>query len=299
MNEFDFIKTLQLDKKPSHTSIGDDAVLYNGALIAKDIMCEGVHFLSTTPIEHVVHKLFSSNVSDIASMGGIATACLIGVAVPKGYDLQTLSDSIKKYCKFYELELIGGDTTSSFGGLMLSMTVIGTPQANVLTRSGAKAGDLVYVSRKLGSAKMSLECELGTHQHNIDKYKHYSLNAETKLGALLGSIDCITACTDISDGLGIDLGNIATSSNVKIVLDSDKLTDASVFNIDYAIQSGEEYALVFCVQDYMAEELERYIFRVLSKEIFCIGRVFDGKNVYLSQGKSLINITNQGYEHKF
>ncbi len=297
MNEFDFIKSLQLGKQNSHTSIGDDAVLINNMLISKDIMVEGVHFLATTPTELVIRKLFSSNVSDIASMGGVAKACLIGVAIPSGYDIEAISKSIIKYCNHYNLELIGGDTTSSTSGLMLSMTVIGEPSSNILTRSGANVGDVVFVSRMLGASKMALENELGATKHDVADNKHLMLDAEVRLGELLGNIPNVTACTDISDGLGVDANNIATSSSVKIVIDADKLQDASVSMIDYAISSGEEYALLFTAEASMAYELQNYVFNVLSKDIYAIGIVEKGTGVYLSTNSKLVDISKKGYEH--
>ena len=116
------------------------------------------------------------------------------------------------------------------------------------------------------------EKELNQNSCNIDKYYHYSVNAEDKLGIYLGSLDGITSMTDISDGLGVDLNNIALSSNKKAVieyscLDLSYLDEYGIDNFDYFISSGEEFALVFTVKSYLASKIQKDILDYLNINI--------------------------------
>ena len=114
MNEFDFISGLEKSVLNKNRFIGDDAAcIYNKLLISKDILVENIHFLESTPLEYVIHKLFTCNISDTASMGAVSKYVLLGLAVKDKSYLDMVMPLIEKECRLYNVELIGGDTSSS------------------------------------------------------------------------------------------------------------------------------------------------------------------------------------------
>jgi len=303
MGEFEFIERLKRSPKEDILSIGDDAAFFDGYLVAKDILTENIHFLPTTPIEMVVKKLFVSNISDICAMGGYPKYCLLGISIPEKYPfVQNIIFAVNKMVENYNIELIGGDTTKSKSNIFLSLTVIGKPHKNLLKRSGAKAGDLVYLSRPVGLSKVSLEKELGIADVNIDPYLHYKKEPEIELSKYLSESCFVSSCIDISDGVGRDASHIAKQSGVKIIIDKGKL-DVGIFNelslenpIDYIISSGEEFALLFTVKCENSAEFES-ICKEKFPDVKLVGYVTEGEGVYLKDFSTMKNISDSGFEH--
>jgi len=292
--EFSLIERLSsmLDNGGVTLGVGDDAALFGETLVAKDIMVEGVHFTKGAPLLHIMRKLVTANVSDIAAMGGVAEYALLGIAIPDGYEVDP-ADIVRPF-NIYGVKLIGGDTTSSKDSLFLSVTIIGKKNEYVLKRSGAKVGDLIYISRPVGRVRQQLDEELA----GSDTYNHYLVKAETELGDLLGRTGIATSCIDISDGLGRDASHIADMSCVKMVIDADKIPVDKLTDIEnpieYAIGSGEEFALLFTVPSDRQTEFE-----MMSSKSILIGRVAEGKGVYLDTGIGMKEISGFGYEHSF
>ncbi|MBC7196059.1 MAG: thiamine-phosphate kinase [Deferribacterales bacterium] len=304
MGEFDFIERLKRAPKEDVLSIGDDAAFFDGYLVAKDMLIENIHFLPTTPIEMVIKKLFVSNISDICAMGGYPKYCLLGISIPDKYTfLDNIVIAINKMTENYNIELIGGDTTKSRSDIFLSLTVIGKPYKNLLKRSGARPGDLVYLSRPVGLSKVSLEKELEVVDFNVDPYLHYKNEPELKLSKYLSESSFVSSCIDISDGLGRDASHISKQSGVRIIVEQNKL-DISIFNglslenpIDYIISSGEEFALLFTVKSENNEEFES-VCREKFPDVKSIGYVTEGEGVYLKDSSLMRNISDSGFEHK-
>ncbi len=302
MKEFDFISCLEKSILNKNKYIGDDAAcIYDKLLISKDILSENIHFLNNTPLEYIIHKLFTCNISDIASMGATAKYVLLGLALKDSAYLNNIISLIEKECSFYNVELIGGDTTSSEKNVF-SLTVIGERGKNIVYRNGAKSGDIIAISRLVGKCRISLERELNQKSFNIDKYYHYKVSAENKLGTYLGNIDGITSMTDISDGLWIDLYNIAISSNKKAIIEYENidlsyLNEYKINNFDYFISSGEEFALIFTIKKDRFLQIKSDIFRDLGISIIPIGRIEDGNGIYLEKNGYLQQINKAGYEH--
>ena len=302
MKEFEFIRLLEKDFNQDNL-IGDDAALiYNNILISKDILVENIHFLKSTPLEYVIHKLFTSNISDIASMGGTSKYVFLGIAADNEKILEVLTPLIKRECEKYNVILAGGDTTSSKNGLFLSLTVVGSKGKNILMRSRACENDIIFLSRPVGKCKISLEKELNIKNHNIDKYEHYKVCAEDRLGSFLSSLDCITSSTDISDGLSTDLYNIAESSHKKAVIEYNKLPvdylkDYNINALDYILSSGEEYALIFTVKKDGSQIVKNLIKDKLNIDIIPIGRMEKGSGIFLEKDGHMQSIILSGYEH--
>lgn len=302
MKEFEFISYLEKSIVNKNKYIGDDAALiYDRLLISKDMLSENVHFLSSTPLKYVIHKLFTCNISDISSMGAVAKYVLLGLALKDKSYLEQILPLIEEECKFYNVELIGGDTTSSERNVF-SLTVIGERGANTVYRSGAESGDIIFISRPLGRCRISLEKELNKYSFNIDEYYHYQVNAENKLGAYLGSTSGITSMTDISDGLGVDLNNIALSSNKKAVIEYDRLDlsyldEYGIDNFEYFVSSGEEFALLFTVKSSFALKIQKDILDKLGIKIIPVGRIEEGSGIFVEKNGHMQKIAKGGYEH--
>lgn len=302
MNEFDFISGLEKSALNKNKFIGDDAAcIYDKLLISKDILIENIHFLANTPLEYVIHKLFTCNISDIASMGAVPKYVLLGLAVKDKSYLDNVIPFIEKECRLYNVELIGGDTSSSEKN-MFSLTVTGERGRNIIYRNGACEGDIIFISRMPGKCRLSLENELNIYNHNIDKYYHYQVMAEDKLGAYLGNIDDITSMTDISDSFSVDLNNIAFSSNKKAVIEYDKLdlsylNDFNVNHFEYFLSSGEEFSLLFTVKKSSAEKVKSKVYENLGINIIPVGRIEAGSGIYVEKDGQMQKIILSGYEH--
>lgn len=292
-----------LDKSGVTLGVGDDAALFGDTLVCKDIMAEGVHFTKGAPVMHIMRKVVTANVSDIAAMGGTAELGLLGIAIPAGYDI-TAEDMARPF-DAYGVKLIGGDTTSSKDSLFISVTIIGRKNEHVLTRSGAKAGDIIYMSRPVGRVREFLDKELAAEAGSGSRpeqgegsvtYNHYLVKAETELGDLLGKTGIATSCIDISDGLGRDASHIADMSGVKMVIEADRIPVDHLENKDvmFAIGSGEEFALLYTIDEKDVKELE-----MMSPKSIRIGRVEAGRGVYLEKDGEQTDISDSGYEHTF
>ena len=292
MKEFDFIELLKSTTEiKDGFGIGDDAALAGGLLIAKDLMSENIHFKSEAPVDDIIFKLFTANVSDIAAMGARAQYGLLGISIPEGRDPEKLADAVKKAAEFYNIALIGGDTTGSAQHLHLSLTVIGQKNKNVLRRSGAKAGDIVFLSRPVGDAAKLLAKELKGEA----EYGHYRLTAECAVGEFLGQTSYCTACIDVSDGVASDAGHISKASSVKIIIEDELLGSLSP---EADLNSGEEFALLFTVKPETAEEFMNKCLQQTGTMPLEIGRVEPGEGVFFEKDKELTPIKG-GFEHNF
>jgi thiamine-monophosphate kinase len=307
MDEFGFIDRLK--KKSIHKenilSIGDDAAVIDNYLIAKDILVENVHFLPSTPIEHVIKKLFVSNISDICAMGGYPEYVLLGISIPEKYNkVNKIVEEVSFNLKQYNLYLIGGDTTLSKSGLFLSLTILGHPHKKILTRSGATPSDLLFISRKTGLSKLSLERELNQNNFDIDPYLHYKNEPELRLSKILSEEINTTSCIDISDGLGRDASHIAEASNVKLIIEKSLLRNENLSkynlkdSLSYMLNSGEEFGLLFTI-DKNDEKLLLDRCKMENISPIKIGFVTKGRGVFLKDGNNYIDISNAGYEHRF
>jgi thiamine-monophosphate kinase len=286
LGEFGLIDhlTKNFDVKNASTikSIGDDgAVLDFGSkkvVVSTDLLIEGVHFdLAYMPLKHLGYKAVVVNVSDICAMNAKATQITVSVAVSNRFPLEALEElfeGINHAAKFYNIDVIGGDTTSSQKGLIISITAIGeADQEDIIYRNGAKETDLLVVSGDLGSAYMGLqvlEREKQVFQVNpnnqpdLDAYSYLierQLKPEARhdIKELLKKLELQpTSMIDISDGLSSEIIHICKQSKVgcnlyeeKIPVDPQFINVCEEFNIDsttVAINGGEDYELLFTIK---------------------------------------------------
>ena len=170
LGEFKLIDHLTQSVKPQNKStvlgIGDDAAIIdhsnNKTLISTDLLLEGIHFdLSYMPLKHLGYKAVMVNLSDLYAMNAKPTQITVSIAVSNRFTVEALEElytGINLACKNYKVDLVGGDTTSSTSGLMLSLTAIGNAtQDRIVKRSGAQEHDLLVVSGDLGAAYTGLQ----------------------------------------------------------------------------------------------------------------------------------------------
>ncbi|MDI9255992.1 MULTISPECIES: thiamine-phosphate kinase [Flavobacterium] len=262
-------------------SIGDDAAIldFNGkkTVVSTDLLIEGVHFdLSYMPLKHLGYKAVVVNLSDIAAMNAKPTQITVSIAVSNRFPLEALEElfeGIAMAAKIYQVDVVGGDTTSSQKGMILSITAIGeADEQEIVYRNGAKENDLLVVTGDLGSAYMGLqvlEREKQVFQVNpnnqpdLDNYtylieRQLKPEARTDIRELLEKLEVKpTSMIDISDGLSSEIIHICKQSKVgcnlfeeKIPVDPQFINVCEEFNIDsttVAINGGEDYELLFTI----------------------------------------------------
>ena len=290
LGEFGLIRALtdniKLVNESSKLGVGDDAAIINhgnnDVLVSTDMLLEGVHFdLTYVPLKHLGYKAAIVNFSDIYAMNGRPKQLTVGLACSNRFPVEALEqlyEGIQMACAAYGVDLVGGDTTSSQAGLILSLTIIGEVEKDkAVKRSGAKVGDLLVVSGDLGGAYVGLqllEREKSVFMDHPDAQpdlegNDYILERQLKPEARRDIVEYLaeigiqpSAMIDISDGLSSEILHICNQSNTgcrlyeeKIPIDSTTYNMAREFGLDptvCALSGGEDYELLFTIaqQDY-------------------------------------------------
>jgi thiamine-monophosphate kinase len=285
LGEFGLIEHLTSVFETKHTStlkgIGDDAAVIKTGdtcmLVSTDLLLEGVHFdLSYFPLKHLGYKAVSVNVSDIYAMNGTAKQITVSIGVSSKFSLEAVEEvyaGIKAACDHYEVDLIGGDTSASKQGLVISITAIGEAnEKDIVYRSGAKDGDLLCVTGDLGGAYTGLQLlerekrvflanpeaqpDLDGHDYIIGR--QLKPEARKDIIASFKKVELTpTSMIDISDGLSSEIFHICSKSEVGMVLYEEKIPiDPTTYNMarefDFdptmtALNGGEDYELLFTV----------------------------------------------------
>lgn len=275
-------KNIKLSQKSTLKGVGDDAAVldFKGkkVLVSTDILLEGIHFdLAYTPLKHLGYKAVQVNLSDIYAMNGTAAQVTVSIGISSKFPLEAveeLYEGIYLACEKYNVDLIGGDTTSSKQGLVISVTAIGyADEKDVTYRNGAEEGDLICVSGDLGGAYVGLqllerEKLIYLENPNIQpdlEGKDYIVERQLKPEARKDIIDLLreinikpTSMIDVSDGLASEILHICKQSDKgcnlyedKIPLDPMTYETAREFNLDptvCALSGGEDYELLFTVK---------------------------------------------------
>ena len=287
LGEFGLIEKITKDftsqNKSTVRGIGDDcAVLGEGdikTLVTTDLLLEGIHFdLRYVPLKHLGYKAVVVNLSDIYAMNGTPRQVTVSLGISKRFTVEHIAElyeGVRIACEHYGVDLVGGDTSASVTGLLISVTAIGeAPQNRIVYRSGAKDTDLICVSGDLGAAYMGLqllerERQVSAEQQDADfepdfAGKEYLIERQLKPEARRDVIEEIaklgitpTAMMDISDGLSSELLHIAKQSNVgcrvyedRIPIDYQTALMAEELNMNLvtaAMNGGEDYELLFTV----------------------------------------------------
>uniref|UniRef100_UPI00404B15CB thiamine-phosphate kinase n=2 Tax=Gelidibacter sp. TaxID=2018083 RepID=UPI00404B15CB len=274
-------KQFKISQKSTIKSIGDDAAVLEfdkkQIVVTTDLLVENVHFdLSYMPLKHLGYKAIIVNLSDVYAMNAHATQVTVSIAVSNRFPLEALEElyaGIATAAKIYNVDVIGGDTTSSTTGLIISVTAIGEIDAkDVVFRNGAKPNDLLVVTGDLGGAYMGLqvlerEKEVfkvnPNNQPDLEPYtyiieRQLKPEAREDIVKLLKELDVKpTSMIDISDGLSSEIIHLCKQSNVgvelyenKIPLDPQVISTCEEFNIDsttIALNGGEDYELLMTI----------------------------------------------------
>ncbi len=331
LGEFGLINKLTKDFTTIHPSslvgVGDDAAVIKPnegkvMLVSKDLLIENVHFdMVYTPLKHLGYKSVVVNVSDIVAMNGTPKQLLVGLGVSSKYSAEAIEElysGIRTACERYQVDLIGGDTTSSAAGLFISITIIGEADADkVVYRSGASANDLVCVSGDLGAAYMGLlvlereksefmanpnmQPELSDKEYLIER--QLKPEARKEITQMLGDADIHpTSMIDISDGLASEILHLCKASNTGVALYEDKIPidqltfdtakELGIVPTVAALNGGEDYELLFTVKQTDFEKVKNL------KGVSIIGYMTDkdeGEHLVTSDNQ-IIPITAQGWD---
>lgn len=332
LGEFGLIRKLTSDfslKNPgSLVGVGDDAAVISVdenrvQLVSTDMLVEGVHFnLMYMPLKYLGYKAVAVNVSDICAMNGKAEQITVSIAVSNRFPVEALEElysGIKAACDHYQVDLVGGDTTSSFSGLIISVTAIGSAErSKVVYRSGAKEMDLLVVTGDLGGAYMGLQVlerekqvfqenpsiqpDLEGHDYIIQR----QLKPEARVDVIryLGELEVVpTSMIDISDGLASEILHLCKASNTgcyvydeKIPIDATTSMAAIDFNLDpvtCVLNGGEDYELLFTIAQQDYEKIKG------NPHMTVIGHMTNAADgtYFIDKNGSAVTLRAQGWDH--
>jgi thiamine-monophosphate kinase len=319
-------KSIELTNKESVKGIGDDAAVIDSGnesiVVSTDMLAEGVHFdLMFHPLRHLGYKSVVVNLSDIYAMNATPKQILVSIALSNRFSLEAIDEfysGMLTACERYKVDLVGGDTTSSKSGLVISITAIGTvPKNKIVYRNGAKESDLICVSGDLGGAYMGLQLlerekrifmenpKIQPDLSNNDYILERQLKPEARKEIIekLNELNVIpTSMIDISDGLSSEILHICRQSNVgaeiyedKIPIDPQTYDRAREFNLDAtvcALNGGEDYELLFTIRQDDYEKIRAHM------DISIIGHITDknsGVNLVDKSG-NVVAMKAQGWD---
>ena len=329
--EFGLIKHLtesfSFENESTEVSIGDDAAVINPGnqkvVVTTDVLAEGVHFnLGYVPLKHLGYKAVVVNLSDIAAMNAVPTQILVSLAISNRFPVEALEEiyaGIALACKRYKVDLVGGDTTSSTSGLVMSITAIGLENAeNIVKRNGAKPNDLLVVTGDLGGAYLGLQILEREHavflanpnmQPEMEGYdyileKQLKPEARTDVKKILEELGIKpTSMIDVSDGLSSEILHLSDQSKVgfrlyeeKIPMDSLTISTADELNLNpamCAMNGGEDYELLFTIAPEDFEEIRNH------PDFSIVGHAVeaDHGNYLVARGSNeLIALNAQGWD---
>lgn len=330
LGEFGLIKVLTQKNNDTQDGtikgVGDDAAILDfedyQTVVTTDMLVEGVHFdMMYSPLKHLGYKAVMVNLSDVYAMNAEPTQITVSLAISNRFSVEALEEfysGIQLACERYDVDLVGGDTTSSLSGLVISVTALGkVKKGDAVYRDTAKEGDLICVSGDLGAAYLGLQLlerekqvflENPEMQPELEKHQ-YLVERQLKPEARKGVIEVLkekgvrpTAMIDVSDGLSSDLLHICTQSNVgarifeaDVPIHNETYDQAVAFNIDpitCALNGGEDYELLFTINPADKEKLQEvldlsHIGEIVAKE--------QGYKLYTKQGNSY-DLTAQGWD---
>ncbi|MBL1232254.1 MAG: thiamine-phosphate kinase [Flavobacteriales bacterium] len=330
LGEFGLINHLtsqiKLKNPTSVKGVGDDAAVIAPSknkqiVVTTDMLVEGIHFdLIYTPFKHLGYKAVTVNLSDVYAMNAVPTQITVSIAVSNKISIEALEELYEGMllaCEIYGVDLVGGDTTSSNSGLIISITAVGEAEKKeIVYRNGAKENDLICVSGDLGGAFMGLQLlerekqifnENPSIQPDFSGYD-YVLERQLKPEPRQDVIEMFkelgvqpTSMIDISDGLSSEVIHICTQSGVgctiyedKLPIDSLTVSTAEEMNLNpsvCALNGGEDYELLFTIS------LEDYEKIKEQKRVSIIGHITadKGKHEFVSNGDSVHELTAQGW----
>lgn len=314
VGEFDLIRRYFAERTPRngavHLGIGDDCALLAGDsayewAVTVDAMVEGVHFLPDCDPADLGHKCLAVNLSDLAAMGAEPAAVTLALTLPRSDEswLEAFTGGFFALAGRYGVELAGGDTTRG-PCTVLSVQAMGrVPAGQALRRSGARPGNGVYLTGRLGDAGLGLKIATGAWPAVSDEALQRLHRPEPRVAAGLALRGVAHACIDVSDGLAADLGHILAASGVGATLDWDCLPLGAAM-VDYVAATGDwrfplgcgdDYELCFTAPGDPADVLARVAAADCS--CVCIGRIEAEPGLRLQRQGRLETLDHCGYRH--
>src|SRR5476651_620108 len=318
-------KNIKLGQPSTVKGVGDDAAVldFTGkkVLISTDMLLEGIHFdLAYTPFKHLGYKAIQVNLSDVYAMNGTPTQVTVSIGISSKFPLEAIEElytGIYLACEKYGVDVVGGDTTSSKQGLIISVTVLGyADEKDIVDRNTAQEGDLICVSGDLGGAYVGLQLlereklvYLENPQIQPDlEGKDYIVERQLKPEARRDVVDLLksrdikpTSMIDVSDGLASELLHICKQSNKgcnlyeeKIPIDPMTFETAREFGLDptvCALSGGEDYELLFTIKQADYDKIKNDV------DVSIIGYITEpnaGKNL-ISKSGQVHTLTAQGW----
>lgn len=307
--------------------VGDDAAVLDAGkqkvVVSTDLLVEGIHFdMMYTPLRHLGYKAVVVNLSDIYAMNARPKHITVSLAISSRFTVEALEEiyeGVLHACKVYNVDLVGGDTTSSLKGLIISVTAVGyANEEKLVYRNGAKVGDLIAVTGDLGAAYLGLqllerEKRIFLEDQNITpdlESEKYLVGRQLKPEARKDIIDFFeemnlqpTSMIDVSDGISSDILHICSQSKVGCEIYEDEIPiveetaeRALTFNLDpttCAMNGGEDYELLFTIDEADETKLTdvpgiSIIGKIVEKEDGCL---------LVTKGGNRVAITAQGWNH--
>lgn len=291
--------------------IGDDCAILriprgHEALVTTDFSLEGVHFRREWhPAESVGHRCLTRGLSDIAAMGGQPIAAFISLAVPRDLParwIEDFSQGVLRLARQFGVTLAGGDTAESPDGVLADIVLLGSaPQGQAVRRSGARPGDLIYVSGELGASAGVVKRLIQNPRVKLrpqDFPRHFFPEPRIKVGRFLRNGRLASAMIDISDGLSTDLGHICEESSVGAEIWEEAIPLAKLgrsekrTDLNTALHGGEDYELLFT-----APKGVRMPGRIAGVKISLIGTIIQSKRMFLKKPQGRVELKPQGWEH--
>jgi thiamine-monophosphate kinase len=283
--------------------IGDDCAVLrlpprHEALVTTDFSLEGIHFRREWhPAESVGHRCLTRGLSDIAAMGGEPRAAFLSLALPRDLPQTWVDGFLRGLLKLagrFGVGLAGGDTAESPGGVLADIMVLGSvPKGKAILRSGARAGDRIYVSGELGGSAAALHEMMAKPKRKLkpaDFPRHFFPEPRVQLGRFLRENGLASAMIDVSDGLSTDLVHICEESGVGAEIQAESIPREVALNL--ALHGGEDYELLFT-----ASRSKRVPARIAGVPITLIGFITRRREIALIQDGFGRELRPQGWEH--
>ncbi len=301
-------------------AIGDDCCVFRApqdkvVLLTTDMLVEDIHFLrdSITPHE-LGRKSLAVNISDIAAMGGVPGEAVISIAIPPTIDVEYLDrlyEGMKAIAREYDVNLLGGDTTSSPKHLVINIALVGwAAEDEVLYRSGAKEGDVIFLTGEVGSSAAGLDLILSGKKfgrRDALLQAHVNPAPQIKEGRIIAGLKAANSLIDVSDGVASDLGHICEESRVGAILEESRIPVTETFRSYCSehqrecerlmLHVGEDYVLLGTVPADAADRLKSAL-ESAGCRFFPIGTIVRGEGILLegSDGRTR-RIAASGFDH--
>ncbi|GAA0290327.1 thiamine-phosphate kinase [Psychrosphaera haliotis] len=319
MKEFEMIQTYFSGRGPQRkdviVGVGDDAALMKMPqdkllVVATDTMVENTHFFTDTSARSIGHRCLAVNLSDFAAMGAEPAWASVAITLPNADEqwVKEFADGLFEIAEYYNVQIVGGDTTQ--GPLAVTVSLKGfITEGKALLRSGAKAGDWIYVTGELGESALAVDSKINGLKFPEDIASHIQQRFDYPVARIAaGQVvrHAATSALDISDGLIQDLGHILKASSVSARIDVERLPISHTLYdavgqekaISLALTGGEDYEILFTVPEQQKGYLEQNA-TAMGVKYTCIGQICGGDTgIELLFNDEPFNLKGQkGFQH--